>query len=192
VTKAGINNIKDLEVRKDRLKCFFKEAIGGLDIDRTPLQPLCTGTVDKEAYSIRKIIFQSQPGIYVTSNLYIPKGLKSKSPAVLFACGHFENAKAADGRYLLAGPNTPLDAIIDQVFVHRKKEYKPMFPSDPYPRDWIYELPAGEYDNTGGETASPDKTGDTKTSTGNNSTQDKTKGNNNTEQTSTEDKNKNN
>lgn len=69
-----------------------------------------------------------------------------------------KNAKAADGRYLLAGPNTPVDAIINQIFVHRKKEYKPMFPNDPTVKDWIYELPAGEYDNVSTPTQQPPTT----------------------------------
>ncbi|MDP4094399.1 MAG: PBP1A family penicillin-binding protein [Bacillota bacterium] len=58
-----------------------------------------------------------------------------------------KNAKDATGRYLLAGPNTPLSDILEQVFIQRKIEYKPQFPSDPYPTDWKYELPAGEFDN---------------------------------------------
>ncbi|MBI1787705.1 MAG: acetylxylan esterase [Acidobacteria bacterium] len=55
---------------------------------RTPLQVQNTGTLDKSAYTIEKIAFQSLPGIYVTGNLYLPKQRSRQLPAVLYVCGH--------------------------------------------------------------------------------------------------------
>lgn len=60
------------------------------------------------------------------------------------------SSKDAFGRNLLAGPFCPLDLIEDRVFIQRKTEYKPQNPGDPYPLDWMYELPAGEYCNIHG------------------------------------------
>jgi len=51
----------------------------------------------------------------------------------------------AFGRYLLAGTYCPDSSTEEQVFVQRKKPFTPTQPNDPYPRDWKYELPAGEY-----------------------------------------------
>lgn len=48
-------------------------------------------------------------------------------------------------RNLLAGPNCPLDTVIEKVFIQRTTPYIPEKPDSKYPKDWIYELPAGEY-----------------------------------------------
>ncbi len=92
--KESIKTREDFEKRRDRIRKFYIESIGGLDFERTPLNSVCTGIVEREGYSIKKIIFQSLPGIYVTSNLYMPDNIKGKAPAILFASGHAENAKA--------------------------------------------------------------------------------------------------
>jgi cephalosporin-C deacetylase-like acetyl esterase len=53
---------------------------------RTPLKPNVTGTLDKGAYTIEKIAFESMPKIYVTANLYLPK--QRPAPAIVYVCGH--------------------------------------------------------------------------------------------------------
>jgi hypothetical protein len=47
-----------------------------------------TGILQRDGYSIEKIIYESIPGYYVTAALYIPDGVKEKAPAVFYACGH--------------------------------------------------------------------------------------------------------
>jgi hypothetical protein len=93
--KKSISTVEEFEDRRKAIKKFFIEAIGGLDFERTPLNDVCAGIIEKENYWIKNIIFQSLPGIYVTSNLYVPKNIEGKAPAVLFALGHCENSKAA-------------------------------------------------------------------------------------------------
>ena len=70
------------------------KAIGGLPETTSALNPVVTGTVEGNGFTIEKIIFNPRTDVYVTSNLYIPAGLTGKTPAVLFVCGHAENAKA--------------------------------------------------------------------------------------------------
>ena len=79
---------------KRRVRRLFKEAIGGLPDEKCPLKPESTGILEKEKYRIEKIIYQSLPGFYVTSLLYLPKGFGEPLPAVLFLCGHAQEAKA--------------------------------------------------------------------------------------------------
>ena len=45
--------------------------------------------VSKEGYTVEHIVYESQPGFYVTSSLFIPDGLKqgSKAPAVIYCLG---------------------------------------------------------------------------------------------------------
>ena len=70
------------------------KAIGGLPIERTPLNLQCTGKIDCGNYTIEKILYQSQPNFYVTAVLYIPNGITSPQPTVMFVHGHADNAKA--------------------------------------------------------------------------------------------------
>lgn len=53
-------------------------------------------------------------------------------------------------RNFLSGDYCPLESTSEQVFIQRKKPYTPLNPGDPYPTDWKYELPAGEYCNIHG------------------------------------------
>jgi len=92
--KKELKTVKDFEERRKKLKAVFIESIGGLPEEKTPLNPVITGKIEKEKYIIEKVIFESQPKFYVTANLYIPKNLKGKAPAVLFVNGHALEAKA--------------------------------------------------------------------------------------------------
>jgi len=93
--KREIETVEQFEHRRDTLRQRFLDTIGGLPDERTPLNAVCTGELDRGAYVIRKIVYQSLPGFYVTANLYLPKLAEGKVPAVLKVCGHSELAKAA-------------------------------------------------------------------------------------------------
>lgn len=47
-----------------------------------------TGTVETDQIAVDKLHFQSLPGLYVTGNLYRPKRVSGRLPAVLYVCGH--------------------------------------------------------------------------------------------------------
>jgi cephalosporin-C deacetylase-like acetyl esterase len=51
------------------------------------------GKIELPEYSVEKVYFQSAPGLFVTGNLYRPANVKGKVPAVLFAHGHWQNAR---------------------------------------------------------------------------------------------------
>ncbi len=71
---------------------YRRELLEMLGLDplpqRTPLQATVTGTLDHEQFTVEKVHFQSRPKLYVTANLYVPKGLEGRAPAVLYVCGH--------------------------------------------------------------------------------------------------------
>lgn len=58
--------------------------------ERTELHATTTGTAPQEEFTVENVHFQSSPHLYVTGNLYLPKGLKSgeRVPAILYVCGH--------------------------------------------------------------------------------------------------------
>jgi dienelactone hydrolase len=64
--------------------------------EKTPLNPRITGTVERDAYKVEKVIFESRPNFLVTANLYIPKDRKLPLPGVVGTCGHSSNGKAAE------------------------------------------------------------------------------------------------
>lgn len=63
---------------------------------RTPLNPRVVDVLDREDYTIEKIIFESRPNFPVTANLYVPKGRRFPVPGVLGVCGHAADGKAAE------------------------------------------------------------------------------------------------
>jgi len=91
--KERISSVEEFERRRERVRRNFLEAIGGLPEEKTPLNPICTGTIDRGDFVIEKIIYESFPNFHVTSALYIPKGLKSPAPAVVFVHGHSDLGK---------------------------------------------------------------------------------------------------
>src|SRR4051812_19108092 len=68
--------------------------------ERTPLNPEVTRVVEKAGYRIEQIVFESQPGLHVSSSLFLPAGLgrDEKRPVVVYASGH--SASAYRGGYL--------------------------------------------------------------------------------------------
>jgi hypothetical protein len=78
------------EVRRKIRRCF------GPFPAKTPLNPRVTGTVERDAYKIDKVLFESRPQFLVTANLYVPLGKRFPLPGVVGACGHSLNGKAAE------------------------------------------------------------------------------------------------
>ncbi|MDF2661839.1 MAG: hypothetical protein K0Q94_4630 [Paenibacillus sp.] len=88
-----IRTTQELEARRTFMREKWLESAGWLPSSDHPLSPVITGTINRDGYRIEKIIFQSRPSTYVTSNMYIPDGLTGPSAAVLFLCGHSDNGK---------------------------------------------------------------------------------------------------
>ena len=77
-------------VREKIATCFGKFP------EKTPLNAKVTGTLERDTYTIEKIIFESRPGFIVTANLYVPHAAKKgkKLPGVVGSCGHSHTGKA--------------------------------------------------------------------------------------------------
>ena len=56
--------------------------------ERTPLNPVVFGEIQRTDYSLSKVYFESLPGFYVTGNLYKPAG-SGPFPAILSPHGHW-------------------------------------------------------------------------------------------------------
>ncbi len=92
--KAELTSIAAFEEHRKRVRDHFMRAIGGLPEERTPLNVQCTGSLDRGGFTIEKLIYESLPEFYVTAALYVPKGIVSPRPAVVFVHGHSDLGKA--------------------------------------------------------------------------------------------------
>ncbi len=82
-------NLEDWEKTQRQLRLQLQDMLGlNPWPERTDLKPEVTGTIEKEDYRVEKIHFQSSPGLYVTANLYVPKGISKPAPTILYVCGH--------------------------------------------------------------------------------------------------------
>lgn len=96
------NSLKDIKTAQDwkkerpaRLKRYLDQMgiAPYLQAKRTPLNVKVTGILDRGAYKIEKLYFESLPRLYVTGLLYVPTRRERKAPAVVYVCGHSENQK---------------------------------------------------------------------------------------------------
>jgi dienelactone hydrolase len=60
---------------------------------KTPLNAVTHGKIDQGDYTVEKVYFESAPGFFVTGNLYRPKNITGKVPAVIFPHGHWTDAR---------------------------------------------------------------------------------------------------
>lgn len=95
---AQINQLDEMKTLAE-LKKFQKKLRAkiwektGVNYDgKLPLDVQEFGTLQKDGYTITKLIYQSRPGIYVTGLLYVPEG-KGPFPAVLQMHGHNPEGK---------------------------------------------------------------------------------------------------
>jgi dienelactone hydrolase len=93
--KQRLQTKADAEEYVRLVRAKIRESFGP-EPERTPLNPRVTGVVEREAYRIEKVIFESRPGFPVTANLYIPKNRPAPMPGVVGTCGHSTNGKAAE------------------------------------------------------------------------------------------------
>ena len=87
-----LTDVKTLEDWQAKRKVYREQLFEMLGLkplpEKTDLKPVVTGKVEHEQFTVENIHYQSRPGLYVTANLYIPKGLEKPAPAILYVCGH--------------------------------------------------------------------------------------------------------
>ncbi|MBN1671775.1 MAG: acetylxylan esterase [Kiritimatiellae bacterium] len=66
-----------------------------------PLRARYTRTdIEHTEYTIKHVVFQTRPTVWVTANLYVPKGVSFPVPAVLYMHGHTNAGKAGYQRWV--------------------------------------------------------------------------------------------
>jgi dienelactone hydrolase len=85
--RAALRTKEDAEAYVRDVRAKIQQCFGPWP-EKTPLNARTTGVVERDAYKIEKVIFESRPNFPVTANLYLPKGAKAPAPGVVGSCGH--------------------------------------------------------------------------------------------------------
>lgn len=97
--KATYDQLKspgDCEAYQQRVKAMLLEQLGELP-ERTPLNARVVGKLAGEGYHAEKLIFESQPGHFVTAVLFLPT-TPGPYPAVIVPAGHSTDGKGSNQR----------------------------------------------------------------------------------------------
>ena len=84
---AGLKTSNDWLNRQVEVRKKLEEITGEFPA-KTPLNPVITGTIKRDGFTVEKLYFESMPGFYVTAALFLPAVKKGKLPAILYCCGH--------------------------------------------------------------------------------------------------------
>jgi len=94
-TLAGLKTAEDW----NRHVAFIRKSMAawtGPLPKRTPLRARVTGRINRDKYTLEKVLFESRPNFLVSANLYLPRGYSDPRPAVLNLIGHSAAGKATD------------------------------------------------------------------------------------------------
>ncbi|MEP6536225.1 MAG: alpha/beta fold hydrolase [Bryobacteraceae bacterium] len=85
------STLSEWEARRQHLKSQILSAAGLFPMPpKNALNPKSYGRLERDGYSIDKILIQTLPGYYLGGNLYQPLHRSGKLPAVLLAHGHWK------------------------------------------------------------------------------------------------------
>lgn len=85
---------QEVDQRRSELKYNLRMAAGLYPWpERTPLNAKYEDVGEYEGYSIKKVMFETYPGLWSTGNLYLPRPLDAPAAAILNVIGHWEKQR---------------------------------------------------------------------------------------------------
>ncbi len=86
---ADINTLDEWKARRDEFRQQLQEMLGLSPMpERKDLQPVITGRLTNDEFTVEKVEFQASPGLYCTASLFLPRNLTNPAPTILYECGH--------------------------------------------------------------------------------------------------------
>ena len=83
-----------VDARREELQFNLRMAAGLYPWpEKTPLNTRRELVGEYDGYTVYKIMFESYPGLWSTGNLYLPRPLTGKCPAILNVIGHWEKQR---------------------------------------------------------------------------------------------------
>ncbi len=92
---AKLQTKADWQKRQAAVKAKLAESVGTFPA-KTPLNPVITGTLEREDFTVEKLYFESMPGYFVTAALFLPKNKPGRLPTILYCSGHSVNGFRSD------------------------------------------------------------------------------------------------
>lgn len=84
----SIQSLQGWQQRQRYIQKTLQQLVGTFPV-KTALNAHTTKTIRKKGYTIEHVVYESQPGFFVTSSLYIPAGQRQKKlPAIIYCSGH--------------------------------------------------------------------------------------------------------
>ncbi len=91
---APPNKLELWEARKLELRQHLLVALGLWPRpEKCDLKSIIHGQIQQDGYVVKKVLFESLPGFFVTGNLYLPDKIEGRLPGVLCPHGHFQNGR---------------------------------------------------------------------------------------------------
>jgi hypothetical protein len=85
---AGIQTLSGWQERQKNVRRTLSEIVGPFP-SKTPLNAKTIRIINKDGFRVEHIVYESQPGFFVTASLYIPAVRnKGKAPSILYCSGH--------------------------------------------------------------------------------------------------------
>jgi hypothetical protein len=85
---ADIRILTGWQERQEWIKRSLNDIVGPFP-EKTELNAKILRTIEKGTYRVEHIVYESQPGFYVTSSMFIPAGIKrKKAPVIIHCSGH--------------------------------------------------------------------------------------------------------
>jgi dienelactone hydrolase len=95
--KSALSTKAEAEAYVAEVRERIAKTFAPMPKEKTPLNAKVTGILDRDGYTVEKVIFESRPKFFVTANLYLPKNRPGgKVPGVVGSCGHSNNGKCAE------------------------------------------------------------------------------------------------
>lgn len=84
---ASISSLNEWKNWQAKAKEKLMKVVGPFP-EKTPLNAKITAKHKGNGFKFENIVFESQPGLYVSGTLFIPDGAKSNTPAIIYCSGH--------------------------------------------------------------------------------------------------------
>ncbi len=90
-TAPAFSSLASWEMRRRALvrQILFAAGLSPLPV-KTPLHPQIFGRLEREGYTVEKVLLETLPGYYLGGNLYRPRGAAGRFPAIVTPHGHWD------------------------------------------------------------------------------------------------------
>jgi len=86
---SGISTIEQWEQRKSKLRTTLEKMLWhDFRWPDTPPPATITYKEDRPGYTLENVVIETAPKLFLTANLYLPRGGRRPFPVVLYQCGH--------------------------------------------------------------------------------------------------------